>query len=242
MADRLSMTNKATVLVQLARAMSHADTQRSMAWRLCLACTRVLGADSGAITLAYTRPERVTLCATDDTAARLEDLQDVLGEGPGADAFESGRAVRCSLGDHAAHRWSMFADSARQAVGPLEIHAFPMRQGRSVIGVLTLYHARGHRLRREPAEAQFLADAVVAALLHEPGTTKTPSPWSARASIDQATGMVVAQLAISPQDALVLLKAHAYADDTSLDLVAEAVVDRRFDFRHYDDSFGSDPS
>ncbi len=30
------------------------------------------------------------------------------------------------------------------------------RQGRSVIGVLTLYHASGHRLRREPTEAQFL--------------------------------------------------------------------------------------
>ncbi len=60
------------MLVQLARAMSHADTQRS---------------------LAFTRPERVILCATDDTAARLEDLQDVLGEG--REPTPSSRAGPC---------------------------------------------------------------------------------------------------------------------------------------------------
>ena len=31
----------------------------------------MLGADGGAITLAYDRPQRLTLCTTSDTAARL---------------------------------------------------------------------------------------------------------------------------------------------------------------------------
>ena len=41
--------------------------------------------------------------------------------------------------------------------------------------------------------------------------------WSSRAGIHQATGMVIAQLGISPDDALAVLRAHAYAEDIPLD-------------------------
>ena len=59
--------------------------------RLCRAAVRTLGCDGGAITIAYTQVERVTLCATDDTARLLEEAQDVVGQGPGPDAFTHGR-------------------------------------------------------------------------------------------------------------------------------------------------------
>jgi ATP phosphoribosyltransferase len=61
---------------------------------------------------------------------------------------------------------------------------------------------------------------------HDDGT----NPWHARSKIYQATGMVVSQLAISPDDALALLKAHAYAHDASLDVVAGLVLDRQLRF------------
>ena len=50
----------------------------------------LLECDGGAITLAYTLVERVTLCATDDTALIIEETQDVVGQGPGHDAFSTG--------------------------------------------------------------------------------------------------------------------------------------------------------
>gem|GEM_PF-5575311 len=50
-------------------------------------------------------PMWVSDCATDEIAARLEDLQDVLGEEPGADAYTTGRMVRAALDERASRRW-----------------------------------------------------------------------------------------------------------------------------------------
>jgi hypothetical protein len=42
--------------------------------------------------------------------------------------------------------------------------------------------------------------------------------------------MVVAQLGLSPQDALGILRAHAFVHDTPLAEIARQVVTRRLDF------------
>ncbi len=54
--------------------------------------------------------------------------------------------------------------------------------------------------------------------------------WSKRAEIHQATGMVVAQLGVSPTDAFARLRAHAFTQGTTLAEVARAVVARRLRF------------
>jgi hypothetical protein len=46
--------------------------------------------------------------------------------------------------------------------------------------------------------------------------------------------MVIAQLRVGPDDALAILRAHAYAHDTTLAEIAEQVVDRRLDFSRGD--------
>src|SRR5580698_4651267 len=105
-----AVRDRTALLAQWAREIASSLLVQPLPLRLCLACARLLGADGGAITLAYTRSERVTLCATDDVAARLEDLQEVLGQGPGPDAYRSGQAVAAELASPAAAgRWPMFA-------------------------------------------------------------------------------------------------------------------------------------
>ncbi len=54
--------------------------------------------------------------------------------------------------------------------------------------------------------------------------------WSARARVDQATGMVSAQLRVQPHDALAVLRAHAFGRGSTLEDVAEDVVARRLSF------------
>ena len=61
-------------------------------------------------------------------------------------------------------------------------------------------------------------------------------PWSAQAQVHQAAGMVIAQLGVGPEDALALLRAHAFADGASMAVFARAVVERRLDFSIEDDS------
>jgi hypothetical protein len=204
--------------------------------RLCLASASLLDADGAAITLAYTRAERVTLCATDDTSARLEDLQDVLGQGPGQDAYRSGEMVVAPMDETANRRWPQFAGSARAAAGPVTMYAIPIRPDSQVLGVLTLYQAEPRPLSYDVPETQFVADALGVALLRDPGshTEAGSGPWASRAQVHQATGIVVAQLRIGAEDALALLRAHAYAHDTSLNAIAAQVIARQLDFTSTD--------
>jgi hypothetical protein len=140
----------------------------------------------------------------------------VLGEGPGPAADSSGAMAAVDLRD-TDQPWRPFADAARRAVGPVLLYAVPMKPGQEVLGVLTVY--RHEPVVPEPEEARFLSDAIDAALLRDPigheGDFRA-GPWSTRAGIHQATGMVSAQLQVSPADALDVLRAHAYAHDLSL--------------------------
>ena len=226
------MSDKVAVLARWARAIADSPPVEPLPMRLCLASARLLDADGAAITLAYTRAERVTLCATDDTSARLEDLQDVLGQGPGPDAYRSGEMVVAPLDESADRRWPELAGSAREAAGPVTMYAIPIRPDSQILGVLTLYQAEPRPLRYDVAEARFVADALGVALLRDPGSHAEagPGPWAGRSQVHQATGIVVAQLRIGTDDALALLRAHAYAHDTSLDAIAAQVIARQLDF------------
>ncbi|KQY24809.1 hypothetical protein ASD16_04770 [Cellulomonas sp. Root485] len=225
------MTNRSTVLARLAGSVATGARDQPLAVRLCVACVTILGADGGAITLASTRPERLTVSTSNGTSARIEDLQDVLGEGPGQEAYREGRIVVTHVDGARGGPFPMFTELAGDIAGPLTVWAIPMHPGGATIGVITLYRSGG-TLDESLDDAQFLADAVGAALLDDTTTTgHTPfAAWTDRARVHQATGMVVAQLAIAPEDALAILRAHAFAENASLDQIARAVVDRELNF------------
>jgi hypothetical protein len=223
------------VLARLAAILASGSADDPLAVRLCRACVEILGADGGAITLSSTKPERLTVSTSNGTSARIEDLQDVLGEGPGQDAFREGRTVITHVDDTQGGPFPVFTELAGDIAGPLTVWAIPMHPGGTTIGVVTLYKAQGE-LDRGLEDAQFLADAVGAALLDEQASRGALpfAAWSDRARVHQATGMVVAQLAVSPGDALALLRAHAFAESTTLDSIATEVVERRLGFGRVD--------
>lgn len=224
---------------ELARVVADSGDHDRLSVRLCHTFVSLLSADGGAITLVQNRPERITVCATDDVASRLEDLQEVYDEGPAADAFSAGMLVTGTLAEPA-DRWPLFATAARAALGPLSFHAFPMRTSRAVLGVATVYQRRARPLAVDAREAQLLADAIGGALA-SPASTAEHSPWPARDRVNQAIGMVVAQLGVAPDDALALLRAFAFSRDLSLDQAATAVVERRHLFEPDDHSGGGTP-
>jgi hypothetical protein len=222
--------DRTTLLARLARLIAEADADLPLETRLCHAFLTIMAGEGAALTVAYTRPERVTLCVTDDIAARLEDLQDVLGEGPGPTAYVTGEIaiadVRAENG-----QWPLFTDAARKIPGVSALYSVPVRPWNDgVLGVLTV-----HQNGAEPVDserAQFLANAIGAALVKDSPVESDlrSGPWSTRSQVHQATGMVVAQLRISPEDALALLRAHAFSHDTTLGSVAEQVTGRRLQF------------
>jgi hypothetical protein len=99
---------------------------------------------------------------------------------------------------------------------------------------LTIY--QHSRQIPERDSAQFLSDAIDAALIGDPnaaGGNPKSSRWDSRSQIQHAVGMVVARLEIGADDAMALLRAHAHAHDTDVaDVadVAEQITSRRLQF------------
>ncbi|MFD2079813.1 GAF and ANTAR domain-containing protein [Actinopolymorpha cephalotaxi] len=214
--------------------------------RICEAVVASSLADGAAVTLISDPDRQEPICATDEIATRLDELQFSLAEGPCLDAHSLGQPVLVSdIADPADTRWPGFADGAR-ATRARALYALPMRIGGARLGILDLYRlAHGPLSREEVTMALRAADAATWAVLN-PGAGGRKAPAEvledliggglARAEVHQATGMVAVQLDVPVATALARLRAHAFAEDRPLIDVARDVVARRLKFDPGDDS------
>jgi hypothetical protein len=230
------MQERSELLAELTQAMAGAQPGAPLALRLCTAMVEILGLEGGAMTVGFAAPSRSTLCATDEFAERLEDLQEVLREGPSLDAHRLGRPLWVPAEELPA-TWPMLAQSVSEHLGPAYLLSIPMLPATEVLGVLTMYSREPVVPAHDLVDAQFLADAIGVAILGGFDRAETTDEvWSTRDQIDQAAGMVVAQLRVSPADALAVLRAHAFAHNTSLAAIVAQVLSRELDFRTNPDS------
>ncbi|WP_370617139.1 GAF and ANTAR domain-containing protein [Mumia qirimensis] len=231
-----SVGERGRLLSRWAAMLASLPTDRPQPWRLCEALRKLVGADGAAITIAYLSDARTTVCATDEVISGLESLQEVLGEGPGPDAARTSEAVVADI--DGSSRWPMLAQAVDEQFGPLRLHAIPLDAGDGLLGVVTFYTPIGADLA-EPAEnAVFLVNAAGPALAADSADHSLDDgdddPWSSRAVVHQATGMIMAQLRVPPGDALALLRGHAYALETDVADVAERVIDRSINFSNFE--------
>jgi len=180
-----------------------------------------------------------TVAATDVAALELEDLQFTLGEGPCVDASTTGRPVlQPDLSRTAPLRWPAFAAGA-EAAGLAAVFAFPLQVGAIRLGVLDLYRTTAGVLSAgELADALCFTDAATTLLLH---AQAQDSPWRLpmesltvlddRAEVHQATGVVSVHAAVSLHEALLLLRARAFAEQRPVGDLAKDVLNGRVDFR-----------
>jgi len=211
------------LLSMLAQALAKVGGDRPLATRLCEACVDILRAQGGALTVSAAPGERLGV-STPGTFERLEPLQEVLGEGPVHQALAEDRVVVMRV-DGPTSAYPVFSQVAGAVGGEVTLYAVPMRAGGRVVGVFSLY-LTADSLARSQEDLQFLADAVGASLLGDVESLD----WSEKAQIHQATGMVTAELRLPPEDALAVIRAHAFARSTTLQSVAEDVLDRRLTF------------
>ncbi|MEV4315497.1 GAF and ANTAR domain-containing protein [Actinocrispum sp. NPDC049592] len=183
-------------------------------------------------------PSGVVLAATDERARQLEELQFALGEGPCVEASGSGRPILASdLVAAGTARWPRFGAAVLDA-GVRAIFAFPLRVGAIHVGVLDLYRdTPGQLTALQFDEALAFAEAATVVVLHlqdydEHDGTHAPlaEPIDNRAEVHQATGMITIQLGISLAEALLRLRAYAYATERTVSAVAADVVNRRLSF------------
>lgn len=235
------MVNDVSVLAELALHIARLPPEHPLPLRLCTAGATLLGSQGGSVTLTSTPGSPFVLASTDPVAERVETLQEVLGTGPRLEAHATARPATLVVG-HEPDAPSSLAQGLRESVGPICVRSFPMVVGGSVLGVFSVHLPPDAQLARDDDEALVVAAIIGGALLRDVDEESSSmlSGWPERARIHQATGMVIAQLQVSPDDALTLIRAHAYAQDTTVAAVASALVERRLVFGLDDTSTGDD--
>ena len=200
----------------------------------------LLDIDAAAISLVFAGVTSGTLGSSGAAAREYDELQFTFGEGPCLDSVATrGPVLIADLANGNDARWPAY----RPALLDHKIRsvfAVPVVLAGEFVGALDLFRGKPGDLRSE-----HLAGAVIAAELagmplldlmgsdlqaavNDPGS----SAWAefnalGRTEVSQATGMLVAQLGVEPAEALVRLRAHAYATNRSATDVARDILDRR---------------
>jgi ANTAR domain len=196
--------------------------------------------DAAAISLIFEGATCGTLGSSGAPARLYDELQFTLGEGPCLDSVALRTPILVTdLANASDIRWPAYGRAMldHQIRG---VFAVPVVVAGAYVGALDLF-------RRQPGELQseHLAGAIVAAelaaiplldLMDSDLQAAVNDPdsnaWAelnalSRTEVSQATGMLVAQLDVEPAEALVRLRAHAYATGRGATDVARDILDRR---------------
>ena len=220
--------------------MEGAGSALDAANSLCHACVDLLEVDGASISLMHEGTSRGTFGSSNDLSRRLDSLQYTLGEGPCLDAVRDGRPVLASdLSDPEDQRWPAFRDAMLES-GVCAVFALPVAVASSYVGALDLFRSRKGHMTSEALSGGLMAAELAALPLLDlmtadvdwEGAGQGDGGWEQLASLErvevyQATGMIMAAMDVGPSEALVRLRAHAYARGTTASELAWAVVERR---------------
>lgn len=202
---------------------------------LCLPFLRVLPVTGAAVSTLGAPFGSETVCASDSQAARLDELQFDLGEGPCWDALASRRPVLHEDLHTQSSKWPLFAEAVSGS-GVGAMYAFPLALGSLSIGAVDLYATSPRSLTAVQVEdAETLAaicsrQVLRRALAGHPLATTAPDDGGfSRREVHQATGMVLAQLGVNAADALLIINGYAFARGRTVRGVAADIVARRID-------------
>jgi hypothetical protein len=206
--------------------------------RLCRAAVTVTGVSSCGVTMLTDGGQSVTAHASNPTAQTVEDLQHTFGEGPGVDASNSGAAVLVpDLTDGTnvtLRRWPTFAHEAVET-GVLAAFAFPLLLGTSRIGALSFYRDVPGGLSSQQLSHGLITADSVAITLAENGDGLPAVDQADPMRVHQAAGMAMVQLGVPIDQALLRMRAIAFAEGTTVDELADAVLTRRRKFSQEDE-------
>lgn len=210
------------------------ESGHSVAETLCADCATELDLSGSVMALVNDSGHQGVVGASGAAAAQLEDLQFALGEGPSVDASRFNRPVFHSdlMAAGELSPWPGFGPAAMGS-GVRAVFALPLQVGAVRLGSLCLYRSVAGELdQAETATALAYANAALVVLLRLqapmlPGIGLHPEldePLEYRAEVHQATGYISAEASIGLTDALLVLRAHAFACDRPLLEVARDVL------------------
>lgn len=176
------------------------------------------------------------VCASDPLSARRDEIQFDLGEGPCWQAHSTNRpVVESDLATTPPTAWPAAAAALTEA-GVASVAAFPLSYGRLDLGAVDLYSDDRRELTDvEVDQAETLACIAGRAVLTraldalEAGDDSL-FPTTFTREVHQASGMVMVQLGVGVDEALLVIRGHAWSSGRPLREIASEIVLRRLDF------------
>ncbi len=234
------MAARERMKAELGAALAGDGGALSAADRLCRACVRLLAVDGAAVSFMNNGSTQGTFGSSGALSRRLDEFQFTFGEGPCVDAVTTDRPVLVNdLRDEQGRRWPAFGPAVL-GTGVLAVFALPVRISRSPIGALDLFSRRPGPMSAEGLDGGMWAAELAALPLVDLMTSDTDwetaseggDGWDQLASLErvevyQATGMIVGELDIDAAEALVRLRAYAFAQGLTASEAAWAIVERR---------------
>jgi hypothetical protein len=198
-----------------------------------------IGVDGAAVSTLGDPLGSETICASDDATARLDEIQLDLGEGPCWEALSTGLPVVESDLQHSVNPAWPLARELLRATGIGALYAFPLVVAGIKIGAVDLYSDTSMRLTDQQLTDASLLSGILARQVLRRGLVAANAGQEdadlvegvfSRREVHQATGMVLAQMRLTADDALLVLQGHAFAEGRPLRDVAADVIARRLDF------------
>ena len=239
--EEMMVASKGTLRSELGAAVAGGGSPLAVADRLCLACVALMDVDGAAVSLIDGGSTRGTFGSSGELSRRLDEFQFTFGEGPCLDAVAGRHPVLVDdLRGTGGRRWPVFAGKALEA-GICAVFALPIAVASISVGALDLFRADagpltadglGGALWAAELAALPLFDLMTAPDLDAQRYTESMDGWDQLASLQrvevyQATGMLIGHLNVDGAEALVRLRAYAFAHGQTASEVARAIVERR---------------
>jgi GAF domain-containing protein len=189
----------------------------------------VLDVTAAGLSLAHPAGRLCPLTATHDLAVHVEERQTQTRQGPGNDAYHTGKPV--FVADlNTVEAWPAYTATALEA-GCQAVAGLPMRTEGARIGALTLYCDHPRSWADDVEVAQLLADMATGYVVNA-AKPKRPQQLAeqlqqalhSRIVIEQAKGILAERQDIDVTAAFEVLRGYARSHNSRLHIAAQAVV------------------
>lgn len=226
---QIAATHRRTAACHRCSAALHeAFARRTTEWagqgaqpRFMTGVAEACGSSSAALTLVDSRHNQLSVAVSDEQSRAAQDLEYVLGEGPSRDATSGRRPVQVA-GRAIETRWPGYGPAVT-SLGITAVTAVPLQTQDSCIGALAVFDP--HPALTGSAGLADIAAALTRIVLLGPDAD--PDLYGGtdlRVTVQQAAGMLSARIGCTVGDALALIKARAFTEEVSTEVIARRIL------------------
>ncbi len=182
-------------------------------------------AEHAGVSMVFQHTRIETPAATDDVARRGDELQYELGEGPCLQSIHEQETV-WSNDLTIERRWPRWSQRASDELGVRSMLCFQLFVTADTLGALNLYSSKPHAFMSEDRTAGLALAAHIAVALSSVQDLASQENAALGASvIGQAQGILMHRYELLPSQAFLVLARAAQQDDSTLQAIAENLVD-----------------